>query len=80
SGGSAFRLLSVVSDELDEPVGPHAGDIHEFRTGTSDTSGLLRAQRSKPPADRIYTLEYEGADLAGNMAGCTTTVAVGPSR
>ena len=51
-----------------------ANDIQGWSTGTADTSGQLRAERYG--GARIYTLTYQGKDLAGNTTNCQATVTV----
>jgi len=69
SGATGVTLESVTAN------GGSAGDIDGWTTGTSDTTGNLRATR---PGDgiRIYTLSYRATDDAGNTADCTTAVTV----
>jgi hypothetical protein len=50
--------------------------VQGFVVGTPDTSGLVRAERSLPGDGRVYTLEYEGADRAGNSGSCVARVEV----
>lgn len=68
SGPAGFTLLSITNNE----TGP--GDVQDWTVGTPDTQGQVRASRNGN--GRIYTLTYEGKDLAGNTALCTTTVTV----
>ena len=70
SGSDGFVLSSTSSDE------PGPGDIQGFVVGTPDTSGLVRAERSPRGDGRVYTLEYEGADRAGNTTACAARVEV----
>lgn len=78
SGPAGFKLVSATSSEPDNGLGDGdtAGDIQGWTTGTADTSGMLRAERSGAGTGRVYTLTYEGADAAGNTATCSTTVTV----
>lgn len=78
SGPAGFTLVSVTSSEPDNGLGDGdtAGDIQGWTTGTADTSGMLRAERSGAGTGRVYTLTYEGADAAGNTAMCSATVTV----
>jgi hypothetical protein len=71
-----FSLVSVTSNQADSGLGPDdvANDIQGWSTGTADTSGQLRAERYGK--DRIYTLTYQGKDLAGNTKNCLATVTV----
>ncbi len=72
SGPGAFSLLSITSNEPDSGL----TDVRGWSTGTADTSGQLRAERLGTSTGRIYTLIYQGQDLAGNSGTCTTAVAV----
>jgi hypothetical protein len=78
SGASRFSLVSATSNEPDNGLGDGdtANDIQGFAVGTADTSGQLRAERSGRGNGRLYTLAYQGFDLAGNAASCTTQIAV----
>ncbi|GAA1984331.1 vWA domain-containing protein [Catenulispora subtropica] len=71
SGPAGFTLKSVTANE---PIDP--GDIQGFSIGTPDTSGSLLAGRLGSGGGRVYTLTYEGVDMAGNTATCSTTVTV----
>lgn len=76
SGSAGFTLLSVASNQADSGAGPGdvPNDIQGWTIGTADTSGLLRIERYG--TDRVYTLTYQGSDVAGNTATCLTTVTV----
>ena len=76
SGPAGFILVSVTSNQADSGLTTEdlPNDIQGWATGTADTSGLLRAERFF--RTRIYTLTYEGRDVAGNTATCVTTVTV----
>ncbi len=78
SGPAGFTLLSVTSSEPDNGLGDGdtANDIQGWSTGTADTSGQLRAERSGTGSGRTYTLTYQGVDAAGNSATCATRVTV----
>ncbi|MFN8489015.1 MAG: RICIN domain-containing protein [Caldilineaceae bacterium] len=78
SGVAGFTLLSVTSNEPDNGLGDGdtANDIQGWSMGTPDAAGQLRAERSGTGNGRIYTLTYQGADVAGNVAACRTTVTV----
>jgi peptide/nickel transport system substrate-binding protein len=80
SGPSGFRLVSVTSSEADAGlgVGDLSGDVTGFALGAPDTSGQLRAE-TVGAAGRIYTLEYEGTDRAGNAARCSAQISVSKS-
>src|SRR5690606_3083912 len=78
SGPDGFRLISVTSNEPDNGTGDGdtQNDIQEFMVGASDTSGLLRAERSGTGNGRVYAFKYEGYDKAGNVASCDLDVRV----
>ncbi|MFL5806963.1 MAG: BACON domain-containing protein [Roseiflexaceae bacterium] len=71
SGPAGFILVSVEGNE----DGADSG-ILDFKIGTSDTTGTLRAEHAPMSNGRVYTLTYRGMDLAGNTATCITTVSV----
>jgi hypothetical protein len=68
SGPAGFTLQSVTSSDPGSDA-----SIQGFETGTPDTSGQLQATHP----GRVYTLTYQGTDLAGNTATCQATVTVG---
>jgi hypothetical protein len=72
SGPAGFTLVSVTSSEPNS--GP--GDLQGFVLGTPSTSGLLRAERLGTGTGRVYTLTYNGTDVAGNSTACVATVTV----
>lgn len=84
SGGSGtdpiatnrFMLVSVTSNQPQSGLAKDdvANDIQGWTTGTADTSGQLRAERYS--GARIYTLTYQGKDVAGNTTNCQATVTV----
>jgi len=76
SGPAGFTLVSVTSNQADSALGKDdvPNDIQGWTTGTNDTSGQLRAERYG--AERLYTLTYQGKDLAGNTRECQATVRV----
>jgi hypothetical protein len=78
SGPAGFRLVSVTSSEPDSGtgIGDVPGDEANWAIGTADTTGQLRAERADTGPGRIYTLTYEGSDVAGNTARCSATVTV----
>lgn len=82
SGAAGFKLLSVTSNEPDSGTEKEdvAQDIQGFSYGTPDISGQLRAERSPKGNGRIYTLTYQGVDVAGNTATCAVTVTVPKSQ
>ncbi len=55
-------------------------DIQDFSVGLADTLGRLRAERDGRSDGRVYTLTYNGADAAGNVAGCAARIVVPKSR
>ena len=57
-------------------TGAPAADAANFKLGTADVSGLLRATRAGSGGDRVYTLTYMASDAAGNTATCDVTVTV----
>ncbi|MBI2223042.1 MAG: hypothetical protein HYU53_17775 [Acidobacteria bacterium] len=77
SGSAGFALAGVGSSEADNAGadGNTAGDIQGFVIGTPDTGGFVRAERSGTGGGRVYSLMYEGRDLAGNVASCTAATA-----
>lgn len=76
SGADGYELVSVRSSQADSALGKDdvANDIQGWATGTTDTSGQLRAERYG--SERLYTLTYQGKDLAGNTRNCQATVRV----
>ena len=78
SGPAGFVLLSATSNEPDNGLGDGdtANDIQGFVAGTPDVFGELRAERSGKGSGRVYTLAYQGRDIAGNVAQCTVRVTV----
>jgi len=76
SGAGGFTLVSVTSNQPQSGLARDdvANDIQGWTTGTADTSGQLRAERYG--GARIYTLTYQGKDLAGNTKTCQATVTV----
>jgi hypothetical protein len=75
SGTGGFTLLSVTSNAPHDEglLGP---DIVGWTVGTPDTSGKLRAEPNLFGPDRVYSLTYQGSDVAGNHTTCTATVTV----
>jgi hypothetical protein len=78
SGPAGFILVSVTSNEPDKGLSKEdvPNDIQGWTPKTPDTSGQLRAERSDTGTGRLYTLTYQGKDVAGNTALCRTTVFV----
>ncbi|PYX91439.1 MAG: hypothetical protein DMG67_10130 [Acidobacteria bacterium] len=73
SGAAGFTLISVTSSEPDSGLG---GDIQGYTAGSASTNGSLRAVRLGSGTGRVYTFTYNGTDLAGNSASCSTDVVV----
>jgi hypothetical protein len=71
SGPKGYELVSITSNE-----GDMATQQQGLVVGTASTSGSLQASRAGNGSGRVYTLTYQGSDLAGNTAACTTTVTV----
>jgi hypothetical protein len=69
SGPGGFVLVSATSNQ------PDAGAIQGFVVGTPSVSGSLRADRLGT-GSRVYSLTYQGSDIAGNTARCVATVTV----
>lgn len=82
SGPAGFTLISVTSNEPDAGLNKDdvPVDIQNWVAGTPDIVGQVRAERSDTGTGRIYTLTYQGKDLASNKALCTTTVKVPKSQ
>ncbi|GLY29860.1 hypothetical protein [Kineosporia sp. NBRC 101731] len=70
SGPGAFSLTSVTDNQ-----GSSTADIVGWETGKPDTQGKLRATQTRG-SDRVYTLNYQATDVAGNIGTCSTTVTV----
>jgi hypothetical protein len=70
SGSAGFKLVSITTNE------PGDDKVEGFVLGSPSTTGKLRARRLGSGTGRVYTLTYEGADRAGNVAMCTTAVTV----
>ena len=54
----------------------NSNDMPGWTIGAPDTAGQLIASRAGNGDGRIYTLTYEGKDVAGNTARCSTIVFV----
>ncbi|MBI2887108.1 MAG: hypothetical protein HYY02_07855 [Chloroflexi bacterium] len=82
SGIASVVLVAVTSNEPDDGLGDGdtANDIQGWAVGTSDTSGMLRAERSGSGNGRVYRLFYTATDNAGNSASCSATVSVPHDR
>jgi hypothetical protein len=77
SGPNGFKLVSVASNQAPSGLGTGdvPNDIQGWTTGTNDTSGQLRVERYG--GARVYTLTYQGEDVAGNTSSnCLATVTV----
>lgn len=78
SGPAGFKLRSVTSSE---PInakgdGNTSDDMQGWTVDSADVTGQFRAERSGNLRDRLYTLTYEGFDVAGNSATASCTVTV----
>ncbi|MDP1570052.1 MAG: membrane dipeptidase [Vicinamibacterales bacterium] len=73
SGTDAYELTSATSSE----PGNH---LSGFVPGSQALTGQVRAQRLGNGPGRTYALSYEGRDLAGNAASCTTEILVPHDR
>jgi hypothetical protein len=71
SGPAGFTLVSLTSNE-----GSIADEQQGFVVGSASTNGSLQASRAGNGSGRIYTLSYQGSDVAGNTATCTTMARV----
>jgi hypothetical protein len=80
SGPNGLRLVSVISNQPDSGLASDdvPNDIQGWTDSPDGTSGLLRAERYGDP--RVYTLTYEGEDVAGNATECVATVTVPKGR
>jgi hypothetical protein len=78
SGVKSIILTSITNTESDNALGDGntTEDIQGAEFGTSDTSFLLRAERSGNDTGRVYTITYTITDLAGNTNSASTTVTV----
>ena len=72
AGTWSYALTNAASNEAAD----RNEDIVGFPIGSTSLSGSLRAQRNGNGTGRMYTLGYQGRDRAGNIASCTTQVAV----
>ncbi len=75
SGGVTYVMIEASSNEPGATT-----DIAGFTVPGQAVSGAVRAQRSGGGTGRIYTLAYQGMDLAGNTATCSTVVTVPHQR
>jgi probable HAF family extracellular repeat protein len=71
SGPNGYKLVSMTSNE-----GSPGDEQQGFVVGAASPSGLLQAARAGKGSGRVYALTYQGSDVAGNTATCTTTVKV----
>lgn len=78
SGASGFTLTGATSSEPENGFGDHntAPDLQGWIVGTASTEGSARAERAGGGPGRIYSLNYQGLDLAGNATACVTTIVV----
>ena len=72
------RIVAVTSDEPDNGTGD--GDTANDIVETGALSVQLRAERAGNGDGRVYTIEIESVDAAGNASRATTTVKVPRSR
>jgi len=68
--------LSYAMTQLASSDAGGADDIAGFAIGSTSLVGSLRAELDRPGYGRFYTLGYEGRDVAGNTASCSTMVTV----
>jgi hypothetical protein len=71
SGPNGYTLESITSNE-----GDIADEQQGFVIGVASTSGSLQARHAGTGSGRVYSLTYQGSDVAGNTATCTTTIRV----
>jgi hypothetical protein len=78
SGPAGFRMVSVAANEPGSGTGTDdvPVDVQDWQTDTADVAGRLRAERANDGTGRVYTLTYEGRDVAGNTTSCGATVVV----
>lgn len=86
------RMISITASvtAIDEVSGPSdyilvaiqdsAGDannaVQDFVIGTSDTQGMMLADRTGYGGNRYYTLTYQSEDAVGNVGTCDVIVQV----
>jgi hypothetical protein len=79
-GPTETVLVSVVSSEQDDAVGPEdgstAGDIQGAEPGTPDMAFELRAERSGAGVGRVYVVTYRTSDVSGNVSEAEAAVTV----
>lgn len=68
-------MIEASSNESDA-----ASDIAGFTVGGQAVRGQVRAERNGRGTGRVYTFGYQGTDLAGNAASCSTVVTVPHDR
>jgi len=78
SSPAGFALTSASSSEpaLVAGSGNTSPEIQGFVIGVPSVTGQLRAERAGTGTGRMYTLTYQGFDVAGNSSSCSTTVTV----
>jgi hypothetical protein len=81
-GHPAFELVSISSNEPDDGIGDGRtiDDIQDAEFGTSDTSFVLRAERSASGQGREYMVSYRVTDGNGNRSTATAVVRVPHSQ
>jgi len=73
--GLAIELVSIVkSDGNDQQH--HEPDIEGAEFGTGDLEFFLRAERSTPHEERVYTVTYRATDASGNQETTRSEVVV----
>jgi len=77
---ATIRLISANSSESDDATGSGDGntteDIQGASIDTTDSSVLLRAERSGSGPGRVYTLTYSARDASGNATSALAMVTV----
>ncbi len=73
-GSVTSRIVSVASNEPENGKGDGNTD-HDWQI-TGDLTLLLRAERSGVGSGRVYTIEVESTDEAGNTSTSNVTVSV----
>jgi hypothetical protein len=83
-GKPARTLISIVSSEPDDAIGPEdgrtTGDIRGATFGSADFHFKLRAERDRRSSGRTYTVTYRATDSSGNAADASGTVVVRRAR
>lgn len=76
--GVGFVLTSVTSSEPGNGIGDGntVNDIQDATLGTPDVDVILRAERSGPGDERVYTLTYTATDASDNQTETAAVVVV----